>query len=252
MADIIKTKSFELAVLARGDQNAKGLALLLPGRLDTKDYACFPSHADYLAELDFYAVAFDPPGTWESPGGIDLYTTTNYIQAVNELIEYFGNRMTLLMGHSRGAAVSIFASANSAVVGIIPVMASFGEPTAPGEEAVRKGYKLSHRDLPPGTSKTIEQKEFKLPITYWEDGEQYNAGEILKTCRKPKLLIYGDNDEFTPVDVAKKLFEEIPDPKMVKELHSTHNYRYSRVVIEEINNELGKFLHKWGQPSFFD
>ena len=164
MAEIIKTKSFELAVLTRGDRNAKKLALLLPGRLDTKDYACFPNHADYLAELGFYVVAFDPPGTWESPGSIDLYTTTNYIKAVNELIEYFGNKPTLLMGHSRGAAVSIFAYANSAVIGIVPVMANFGEPTAPGEEAVRKGYKLSCRDLPPGISKTKEQKEFKLPI----------------------------------------------------------------------------------------
>lgn len=242
MTKIIKTKSFELAVLARGDENAKKLALLLPGRLDTKDYACFPSHADYLAEHGFYAVAFDPPGTWESPGDLDLYTTTNYIKAVNELIEYFGNKPTLLMGHSRGAAVSIFASVNHAVVGIVPVMANFGEPTAPGEEAMQKGYKISYRDLPPGTSKTEEQKEFKLPIAYWTDGEQYNAGEILKTCNKPKLLIYGDQDEFTPVDVVKKLFDEIPEPKMIKELHCNHDYRYSPEAIDEVNKELGKFL----------
>ncbi|MCL4390222.1 MAG: alpha/beta hydrolase [Patescibacteria group bacterium] len=245
MTETIKTKSFELAILASGNRNARKLALLLPGRLDTKDYACFPSHADYLAEYGFYAVAFDPPGTWESSGGINLYTTTNYIKAVGELIEYFNNKPTLLMGHSRGAAVSIFASVNLAVVGIVPIMANFGEPTAPGEEAMQKGYKLSYRDLPPGTSKTKEQKEFKLPAAYWEDGKQYNAGEILKICRKPKLLIYGDKDEFTPVDVAKKLFEEAPAPKMIKEIHSTHDYRYSPEAIEEVNKELGKFLDKY-------
>lgn len=120
--NLIRTKSFELAVLTRGDKNAEKLALLLPGRLDTKDYGNFVSHAEYLAQRGFFAVAFDPPGTWNSPGGIDLYTTTNYIRAVNELIEYFGNKPTLLFGHSRGAAVAIFASSNPAVVGIVPVM----------------------------------------------------------------------------------------------------------------------------------
>ena len=89
--DLIKTKSFELAILAKGNRDSKKLAILIPGRLDTKNYANFISHAEYLASRGFFAVAFDPPGTWESPGGIDLYTTTNYIKAINELIEYFGN-----------------------------------------------------------------------------------------------------------------------------------------------------------------
>ncbi len=245
MGDVIKTKSFELAVLSRGDRSAKKLALILPGRLDTKDYACFPSHADYLAERGFYAVAFDPPGTWESPGSIDLYTTTNYIKAVNELIEYFGNRPTLLIGHSRGAATAIFASSNPAVVGLVPIMANFGEPTAPGEDAAKQGYKLSRRDLPPGTSITKERKEFKLPIAYWEDGKQYNAGEILRTLTKPKLLIYGTQDEFTPTEIAEKLFAEVPEPKIVVKVDCDHDYRYHPEVIKQVNEEVGKFVDKY-------
>ncbi len=240
--EIVRTKSFELAILAQGNRNAKKLALLLPGRLDTKDYACFTSHADYLAERGFYAIAFDPPGTWESPGSIDLYTTTNYVKAVNELIEYFGNKPTLLIGHSRGAATAIFASSNPVVFGIVPIMANFEEPTAPGAEAMRKGYKLSYRDLPPGTSKTKEQKEFKLPITYWEDGKQYNAGELLKGCTKPKLLIYGTRDEFTPTDVAENLFAEVPEPKTIVRVDCDHDYRYYSEVIKEIEIEIGHFL----------
>lgn len=243
--EIIKTKSFELAVLARGNRNAKNLALLLPGRLDTKDYGCFISHVDYLEKRDFYAVAFDPPGTWESPGGIDLYTTTNYIKSVNELIEYFGNKPTILIGHSRGAATAIFASSNLAVIGIVPIMANFGEPTAPGVEAMQKGYKLSYRDLPPGTSKTIKQKEFQLPVAYWEDGKQYNAGESLKNCIKPKLLIYGTKDEFTPTNVAENLFTEVPEPKIIVKVNCDHDYRYYPEIIKEIENEIGKFLDQY-------
>ena len=98
----IRTKSFELAVSTFGDPHAERLALLLPGRLESKDYAHLQSHAAYLAGRDYYAVAFDPPGSWDSPGGIQAYTVTNYLQAVRELIEYYGNKPTLLLGHSLG------------------------------------------------------------------------------------------------------------------------------------------------------
>src|SRR3989344_4901856 len=128
----IRTQFFELAANIKGNKDSKKLALALPGRLDTKDYACFTSHIEYLARKGFLAVSFDPPGTWESPGGIELFTTTNYIKAVNELIEYFGNKPTFLLGHSRGGTVAILAGAsNQAVIGFAPIMATYSEPTPP-------------------------------------------------------------------------------------------------------------------------
>ncbi len=243
--EIIKTDSFELAILFRGDKNADKLALILPGRLDTKDYVSCVSHADYLASKGYFAVSFDPPGTWESPGTTELFTTTNYIKAVNELIAHFGDRPTLLMGHSRGGAVAILASSNPAVTGIIVVMANFSEPSAPNSGSIEKGFRLSLRDLPPGTSKTKDQKEFKLFNSYWLDGKNYNPAETLKSCTKPKLIIYGTNDSFTPVPVVRELYETLPEPKMIKEVDCQHDYRYYPDVIKEINNEIGMFLEKY-------
>lgn len=92
--NIIKTKNFELAVYTKGDQDSPKLALVLPGRLDTKDYIHNTSLVDYLASQSYIALSFDPPGTWESSGNIELYTTTNYLKAVDELIEHFGNKQT--------------------------------------------------------------------------------------------------------------------------------------------------------------
>lgn len=244
--DLIKTKSFELAILSRGNKDSEKLAILIPGRLDTKDYANFISHAEYLANRGFFALAFDPPGTWESPGGIGLYTTTNYLKAIDELIEYFGNKPTLLLGHSRGASVAILASmSNPAVVGIVLVMANYGTPTTPSEDAIQKGFQVSYRDLPPGTSKTKEQKEFALPIAYWKDGERYNPVQAFKKCTKPKLLIYGTQDEFTSPNTVKELYEAIPEPKMIKEVDSNHDYRYHMGIIEEVNTEIGLFLDRY-------
>ena len=243
--ELITTKSFKLAVFTRGNKNAKRLALLVPGRLDTKDYANFPIHADYLAKHGFFAVAFDPPGTWESPGGTGLVTTTNYIRAINELIDYFGNRPTLLLGHSRGGASAILASSNPAVIGIVAVMAAYGDPTAASEEDVQRGFKVSYRDLPPGTARTEEKKKFELPIAYWEDGKKYNIDRALKECTKPKLLIYGTEDEFTSPDEVKDLYHAIPEPKMIKEIESMHDYRLYPKAIEETNKAIGEFLDKY-------
>lgn len=240
---IIKTKTFELSILTRGDESSDRLVLILPGRLDTKDYGNFVSHAEYLAHQGFFAVTIDPPGTWHSPGDTSLYTTTNYLQAINELIEYFGNKPTLLVGHSRGAAAAILASIeNPYVTGIMPIMPNLGTPTAPGAQALQLGYKLEYRDLPPGTSQTKEQKEFKLPITYWIDGAKYNPAEALKQCTKPKLLIYGDSDEFTPVDKITNLFALLPEPKILKEVASDHDYRYHPEIIRTVNEEMGRFI----------
>jgi pimeloyl-ACP methyl ester carboxylesterase len=242
---LIQTKSFQIATYSKGDPDSKKLAIVLPGRLDTKDYGSMRSHVDFLANLGFHALSFDPPGTWESPGGIELFTTTNYIKAVNELIEYFNHKPTFLMGHSRGGSVTILAgTANPSVFAIAPVMATYGEPSSPNPEAVRTGIQKSHRDLPPGDTKTKDQKEFALPISYFKDGEKYNVIAALKGCTKPKLLFYGTNDSFTKPEKLEEVFEAIPEPKALHKLNTDHDYRYHPEIIEEINKVLADFLSK--------
>ena len=242
---IIKTKSFELAIISSGDIKANKLAIVLPGRLDTKDYAPFPSHLKFLSDRGFFAISFDPPGTWDSPGNIDLFTTTNYIKAVYELIEYFGNKPTFLLGHSRGGTVSILAGcSNPYVKAFAPVMATYGEPTPP-DERTKKEIKISYRDLPPGAVKTTAKKKFELPVNYFIDGQKYNVVDKLIKCSKPKLILYGTNDSFTTVEEVKSVYKIVPEPKMIYELNTEHDYRYHPNIIEEVNEALGIFLDKF-------
>jgi pimeloyl-ACP methyl ester carboxylesterase len=239
---IIETKSFELSIIAEGDTNASKLALLCPGRLDTKDYMNFHQHLETLSKKGFLAVAFDPPGTWESPGGIDLYTTTNYIKSVNELINFFGNRPTLLIGHSRGAATSLLvAKDNPNVIGVVALMPNLGSPSAADQESRKRGYKVSKRDLPPGTQKTDEQKIFNLPLAYFEDGEQYDPASAAKILKIPKMVIYADRDEFMTPQEAEEACKEIPEPKVVRQVSSTHDYRYYPEVIKEADGLIERF-----------
>ncbi|MDP2586288.1 MAG: alpha/beta fold hydrolase [Candidatus Komeilibacteria bacterium] len=245
--NLIKTKSFELAVIIKGNENAKKLAILIPGRLDTKDYAHFVSHLDYLANKGFLAVCFDPPGTWESPGEINLCTTTNYIKSTNELIEYYGNKPTLLLGHSRGATTAMLASSNNSVTDIVLIMATYGAPTPPTNKALQEGFEVSYRDLPPGESPSDEKKKFLLPLNYWKDGELHNPLQALQECTKPKLLVYGTKDKFTAVDEVKKIYQNLLEPKMIQEVEAEHDYRYNSQAINEVNQTVGQFLDNYAE-----
>jgi pimeloyl-ACP methyl ester carboxylesterase len=243
---LVKTKSFTLAVRTEGDKNASKVAIMLPGRLDTKDYANFVSHLEYLADKGFYAVAMDPPGTWESPGPIDLFTTTNYVKAVNELIEYFGNKPTLLLGHSRGGSIAVLAGcANPKVMGLVLIMANYKAPTPASPEAIKAGFKLETREVPPGTSKTFDTKVFKMPLSYFEDGQKFIAGEAIKNCYEPKLMFYSQNDKYTSAEEFLEVFSSTPEPKIKYELHCDHDYRYSSEAIKEVNKVMGEFTHKY-------
>jgi len=245
MTKIVKTNSFELAIYATGNEQSHKLALVLPGRLDTKDYANMQSHVDYLASKGYYAVSFDPPGTWESPGDIGLYSTTNYLKAINELIEYYGNKPTLVIGHSRGGSMALLAgTTNQHVTHMVAVMSHHG-PTTVGIPDTKGVATKSLRDLPPGTSRTTDKKEFMLPYAYFEDQTQYDALEALKTCDKPKLFFYGTEDVLVTSESVKAMYETAAEPKMLHELESEHDYRLHAAVIDEVNKVVADFLARF-------
>jgi pimeloyl-ACP methyl ester carboxylesterase len=243
---IIRTKSFELALYQKGDSNSSKLAIIVPGRLDTKDYIHNTSLVDFLGQRGYFALSFDPPGTWESPGNIELYTTTNCLKAVDELIEYFGSKPTLLAGHSRGGTIAMLAGPkNPHVTHFISIFSYYGAPSDPEGERIIDGKVMTYRDLVPGTTKTEEQKEFGLPLSYFEDGKQYNTLPNLKECIKPKLFFYGIEDDMNDPEDVKEAYEGSAEPKMIYGLKSDHDYRYHPKIISEVNRVSGEFLDKY-------
>ncbi|MEK7096265.1 MAG: alpha/beta fold hydrolase [Patescibacteria group bacterium] len=239
----VETPSFKLAVYSQGNKNAEKLALVLPGRLDTKDYAHMRSHVDFLAEQGFYALSFDPPYSWESPGDIANYSTTNYIKAVNELIEHFGDKPTLLVGHSRGGAAAMLVSAqNPHVIALVLAMANYSVPTPPNPDRIQGDVLIESRDLPPGSQRTVEQKEFRLPLAYFEDAKQYKPAEALKQFKGPKLIICGTRDTFITPEKVKETFSQLTEPKMLLELDTEHDYRLHREMVEAVNNAIGELI----------
>ena len=243
----IQTANFNVAVYAQGDPDASKVTLVIPGRLDSKDYAHMHSHVDFLAKKGFYALSFDPPGVWDSDGEISVYTTSNYLKVIHELIETLGNRPTLLVGHSRGGGVAMLVAAqNKHVCGIVPVLASYGAPSPPKQSTVEAGFELDYRDMPPGDKKTDEQKEFKLPLNYFLDGEKHHPGKALADVQVPKLFVISKHDEFMDVDNVMQTIENSPGVKTVYDIDCEHDYRYHPEKVAEVNEALGQFIKENG------
>ena len=239
---MIKTKNFELAVYRKGDENSPRLALVLPGRLDTRDYPHMKSHVDFLASKGYLALSFDPPGIWESPGGIEIYTMTNYLKAVNELIDYFGNRATLVIGHSRGGSIAVLAGVkNSAVKAIINIMSSLS-PSEYYKNMKPGDVKISYRDLPGGGE---TKKKFELPHGYFEDALKFDVLGELKNCSKPKLFFFSSQDTFVKPELAEKIFATASEPKFIHKLKTEHDYRYHPEVVSEVNKTIWDFIEKF-------
>lgn len=245
--DIIKTKTFELAVYTKGDTNAEKLALVLPGKLDSKDYVHMKSHIDFLAKLGFLAVSFDPPGTWESPGSIDLYTMSNYEKAIHEVIAYYGNKPTFLMGHSRGGSLSIIAGvANPHVFAFASIMGSLSKGAFSKEEDSEwkeMGYIESNRDLPPGGGPKL--KQFKLPYNFLVDQKKYDLTEGLLQSQKPKLFFVAKHDTIVDPDRIRNSYKLYADPKEIHELDCRHDYRRDIKMIDEVNSTVENFLRQF-------
>ena len=251
MNTCLQMPSFDISIYERGATDAENVALVLPGFLDSKDYPHMHAHVDFLASKGYYAIAFDPPGTWESGGDIEQYTISAYMQAIVELIAYFGNRPTLLMGHSLGGMMAqLVAARNDYVVALVAIMspASFVREQdgvvygagVPMSEWRKNGVRLSRRDLPTDPK---ARRSFAVPFSsFGQDAGQYNTLAGLKASTVPKLFIAGKHDTSITPTMVQQTYQAAAEPKVFALLDSDHNYRHHPDLIQEVNGMVGDFL----------
>lgn len=241
---LLQTQSFQLATYSQGNPDAAKMILALPGKCDTKDYPDMKGHVDYFGSKGYFSLSFDPPGTWESSGDITLYTMTNYLKAVDEIITYY-KKPTFLIAHSRGGKIAMQVSAkNNFVTGFASLMSVFGEgfTEQPVSEWKSKGYLISKRDDPFSN----EIKEFHLPYSFHEDEMRYTVMEdIVKDSRKPKLFDYGKEDVIVPQERVEETFALFANPKELHAFDGGHDYRRDEKVIKTINTTVEDFLQRF-------
>jgi len=163
---------------------------------------------------------------------------TNYIQAVEEVVEYFGSKPTIVIGHSMGGSMAMFSAINNVnVIGFVAIMS----PYKFDHLVDRIEGATSKRDLPDDSGK---ERTYNVPKTFFEDVLRYNATKGLRVLKKPKLFISGENDTTITPQTISEIFEVSADPKELISVKSDHDYRNNPAMITEINSIIIDWLKR--------
>jgi alpha/beta superfamily hydrolase len=164
---------------------------------------------------------------------------TNYLKAINELIEYFDNRPTFVVGHSRGGSMAMLAgTTNPHITHFISVM-SRASANAVNKSISQGKSQTTYRDTPEDPHK---RRSFDLPYSYFEDANHYDMIDGLSKCLKPKMFIMGTRDTVVKSEFVHEAYHAAAEPKVLEVLDSEHDYRRDPALIEEVNQLLRNFL----------
>ncbi len=238
---IIKVAGFDISVCIKWDVNAVKLAIIIPWKLDTKDYKHIQSHQDFLSKKGFLTVSFDWPWIWGGWWNIEDYTTTNNIKVINWLIEYFGNKKTILIWHSKGWNLAMLVwTENESVLWFVLIMSPWFEKDKKRFPDLKrkKNWYISYRDNP----KWWELVSFDLPYSILEDEVIYCVKDSLKKHQKKAFFIVWKQDTIIDPKLVKNLFEISSGVKEYFEIDAIHDYRKDLKMVNEVNNIIWKFV----------
>ena len=190
--------------------------------------------ADAFKESGFTVIRFDTTNTFgESGGKYEDATITSSYEDLEDVIKWSKTQdwyegPFVLAGHSLGGICTALYAENypkevKALAPISTVVSGKLSFEAHGKEEIdewkKTGWQVSESKSKPGIIK-------RLPWSHMEDSLKYNHLENVGNLTMPVLLIVGENDESTPPEHQKILYEAL---KGEKELHiikdAAHTFR---------------------------
>lgn len=246
-------KNQKIAVIVEENQDRKGLAFVMHGLGGFKEQPHLRAMAEAFKENGYTTVLFDTTNTLgESDGSYEDATTTNYYEDLEDVVKWAGTQNWyeepfVLVGHSLGGiCVALFAEnypekvkALAPISAVVSGRLSVERPKHKEieEEWRRTGYKTEESRSKPGMIK-------KLKWSHIEDRLRYDLLPKVNRLIMPVLLIVGENDDSTPPEHQKILYDALPRPK---ELHviknAPHTFR-EEAHLQEIKRIFDNWLKK--------
>ncbi|WP_337871965.1 alpha/beta fold hydrolase [Ignavibacterium sp.] len=212
------------SVYSNNKEISKPCLILVHGFKGFKDWGFWPYTAEFFSKNGFNVISFNfsHNGVGDSLTDfdeLDKFSENTISLEVDELDEIInaikeGSCCNLkcssigIVGHSRGGAVSILASAKNKNVDALAVWASVAKldryPERQKKEWKEKGF------IEVLNSRTLQM--MRLNVTLLDDIEKnknttLNIESAVKKLNKPFLIIHGEQDLTVPVEEGKLLFE---------------------------------------------
>ena len=86
--------------------------------------------------------------------------------------------------------------------------------------------------------KTFSNSHFSditLPYDFYQDRGRYNAIREVESLVVPVLFIAGTKDTLVRPRAVKAIYDAAPEPKMLREFDTGHDYKHDMPMLEAIN-----------------
>jgi pimeloyl-ACP methyl ester carboxylesterase len=228
--------------------NSDTLAVLIPGFLDSESWAGTRRLAEDLHRSGRTAVSFDPRGTFRTPGTADqIRPTLQICDAISAIGMVRPHARTVLIGHSLGASIAVFAAAQDPrVTDIVAIMPPRCFVWPYDYDADRDTWRRDgHRRFVVATSGSSVRWNFTVPHSVVEDARQHDLPATLRALRDDQriLFIAGRDDTVIPTWAVERLFGECGSRnKLLAVLPVGHDYRDHPDQLRRVNRTVLEWL----------
>jgi uncharacterized OsmC-like protein/esterase/lipase len=179
----------------------------------SKDFTAVRNISKALTVHGFGVLRFDFTGLGESDGDFSNTDFSSNIQDLEDVAKYMENELEspkLIIGHSLGGAAAIFAGKN---ISSIQAIATIGAPASP--EHIKHLFKSSTEEIKAEGKAIVEigGRKFSISNQFIEDISKQNMHEIVRSLRKPLLLMHSPQDTVVGIENAAEIFLEAMHPK---------------------------------------
>ena len=216
----IKFNGFTLSYLEGGKELGGYPILFLPGwGVSTEPYR---RYLDLLAQK-YWIIATDLPGFGRSPCSLSLTSYQTYANCIVQLIERLNLSQFKLIGHSFGGgiALALTAAVPQAVDSLI-VIDSTGVPMSlsdaiarrfaePHEQIARLDWTVLKVARALGHNLVFRNRHL---ITGAQVALDEDIRPWLSEIKAPCLVLWGERDRFTPLEIAYSLVETISHARL--------------------------------------
>lgn len=243
-------KGQNIIVIVEIPQNPKGLAFIMHGLGGYKEQPHVETFAKAFVKQNYIAVRFDTTNTFgESDGRYEDATVTNYYQDLEDVITWTKNQTWYiepfcLVGHSLGGiSVILYAEKHpQEIKGLAPISTVVSGKLSletPKYQASLKTWQETGWRI--DKSESVAGRIKRLPWSHMVDRLKYDVLPTVDKLTMPVLMIVGENDDSTPYEHQKLLYEKLPGKK---EIHIIKNAPHTFIEPGQLAEIKSIFL-KW-------
>ena len=178
-------------------QRRRGTVIWLHGVGDSRGSSLWP--AKHLTERGFDVLAYDSRAHGESEGEACTYGFHEK-RDLRRVLDTVEGRPIVLFGHSMGAAVALQAAAGEPRVAAVVAVATISDLRTAATE--RAPFFASRRQIEEALR--IAERDGKFVVA------EVSPVAAARQIRVPALIIHGDQDDETPADHSRRVYEALP------------------------------------------